>query len=149
MKKSLIALAALAAVGSASAQSSVTLYGVVDVGYGSHKTTGPAGASIKSRGIMDTANAGSRIGFRGVEDLGGGLKAEFVVEQGITPANDELFGGRTAGSGHQVDGFALAPTGVAGSGGAYSNGTNRQTYVGLITAPGRFALATSTPTCMS
>lgn len=138
MKKSLIALAAVAAVGGASAQSSVTLYGVVDIGYGSHKTTGPAGASIKTRGIMETGAAGNRIGFRGVEDLGGGLKAEFVVEQGISPTNDELFGVRTAAAGHQVDGFSAAggASGVTGSGGAYTTGTNRSAFLGLITGAG-------------
>eukprot|EP01036_Dinobryon_divergens_P006113 gene6113-8108_t len=93
MKKSLIALAAVAAVSAASAQSSVTLYGLVDIGYGSHSTTTRDGTGvIKSGGIMDGANAGSRIGFRGTEDLGGGLKANFVVEQGISPTTGELFG---------------------------------------------------------
>jgi len=75
MKKSLIALAALAAVSAASAQSSVTLYGVLDIGYGSQTTeqraTATGTAQLKSRGVMDGANAGNRIGFRGTEDLGG------------------------------------------------------------------------------
>jgi len=137
MKKSLFALAALAATG-AFAQSSVTAFGVVDVGYGSHKTTGPSAASIKSSGVMDGANAGSRIGFRGTEDLGGGLRAEFWVEQGISPTNDELFGVRSAAAGHQVDGFSAAGSAAAlsGAAGAYSNGTNRQTYLGLASGAG-------------
>lgn len=114
------------------------MYGVADIGYGSHKTTGPAGASIKSSGVMDGANAGSRIGFRGTEDLGGGLKADFVVEQGISPTNDELYGVRAAAAGHQVDGFSAAGSAAAlsGSAGAYSNGTNRQTYLGLSSGMG-------------
>ena len=77
MKKSLIALAVLAASGAAMAQSSVTLFGVVDeaVSYTNGKTNW--------NGINSGGNATSRIGFRGVEDLGGGLKAGFVLEQGF------------------------------------------------------------------
>jgi len=132
MKKSLIALAALAATASF-AQSSVTIYGLVDIGYGTHKTTGPSAASIKSSGVMDGAHAGSRIGFRGVEDLGSGLKAEFVVEQGISPTNDEMFGVRSGFAGHQVDGFSSAGSAAAlsGAAGAYVQGTNRQSFLGI------------------
>jgi predicted porin len=138
MKKSLIALAVTTISGAAFAQSSVTMFGLVDVGYGTHKTTGPSSASIKSSGVMDGANAGSRIGFRGTEDLGGGLKAEFWVEQGIAPTNDELFGVRAGAAGHQVDGFSAAGSAAAlsGSAGAYTNGTNRQTYLGVISGMG-------------
>ena len=126
------ALAALAATG-AFAQSTVTLYGVADIAYGAHKTKGTGTNSIKSSGVMDGANAGSRIGFRGTEDLGQGLSAQFVIEQGIAPTNDELFGTRSAAAGHQVDGFSAAGSAaaVSGSAGAYSNGTNRQSYLGL------------------
>ena len=134
MKKSLIALAALAAVGAASAQSSVTLYGVVDIGYGDHKTETRNGTGvIKSTGLMDGANAGNRIGFRGTEDLGGGLKANFTVEQGISPTNGSLFGVRSGAAGHQIAGFSVlgGVTQVTGSGGSYTTSTNRQTYVGL------------------
>lgn len=132
MKKSLIAVAALAATG-AFAQSSVTLFGLADIAYGSHKTTGPNAAKIQSRGVMDGANAGSRIGFRGVEDLGGGLRAEFLIEQGISPTNDEMFGVRSGAAGHQVDGFSSAggAAALSGAAGAYVQGTNRQTYLGL------------------
>ena len=78
MKKSLIALAVLAASGAAMAQSSVTLFGIVDanVGYVNH-----AGADNGSRyGIGNSGNATSRLGLRGTEDLGGGLKAGFWLE---------------------------------------------------------------------
>ena len=138
MKKSLIALAVMTISGAAFAQSSVTMFGVVDVGYGTHKTTGPSSASIKSSGVMDGANAGNRIGFRGTEDLGGGLKAEFWVEQGINITNDELFGVRAAAAGHQVDGFSAAggAAALSGSAGAYSTGTNRQSFVGLVSGMG-------------
>ena len=134
MKKSLIALAALAAVSAASAQSSVTLYGVVDAAYGVHNTTTRDGTgTIRTAGVMDGANAGSRIGFRGTEDLGGGLKANFVIEQGISPTTGQLFGVRAGATGHQVDGFSAVGSGgaLSGSAGAYTTSTNRQSYLGL------------------
>jgi predicted porin len=83
MKKSLIALAVLAASGAAMAQSSVTLYGVADAGvtYVNGLTTGLACDS--------GANKTSRLGFRGVEDLGGGLKANFVLEGGFNLDNGD------------------------------------------------------------
>ncbi len=82
MKKSLLALAALTAfVGVASAQSSVTLFGIVDLAARNVKN-GPAG-SIKS--LSSDGNATSRLGFRGVEDLGGGLRAGFWLEGALTP----------------------------------------------------------------
>ena len=120
MKKSLIALAALAAT-SAFAQSSVTMYGNIDVGYGTNKTTNLNGTvATKSSGVMDGSYAGSRIGFRGTEDLGGGLKANFVIEQGIAPTAADGFNKRTAAAFHQVD-----------SAGTYSTGNNRQSFVGV------------------
>jgi predicted porin len=80
MKKSLLALAALTAfAGAASAQSSVTLFGVVDTSLRS-VDNGSAG-SIKS--LSTDGNASSRLGFRGVEDLGGGLRAGFWIEGGL------------------------------------------------------------------
>lgn len=73
MKKSLLALAALAAVsGSAFAQSSVTIYGRVDQGFAQEAD------AAKNRQIR--AGSANRLGFRGVEDLGGGLKAFFQFE---------------------------------------------------------------------
>jgi predicted porin len=79
MKKSLLALAVLTAVtGAASAQSSVTLYGKVDLGL--VLDSGNAGG--KSVRISSGVTGGSRIGFKGVEDLGGGMKAAFQLETG-------------------------------------------------------------------
>jgi predicted porin len=75
MKKSLIAIAMLTAVGAASAQSSLNLYGVADVWVGKTKD---GDMQLGSGGL-----AGSRIGFRGTEDLGGGLKASFNLEQAV------------------------------------------------------------------
>ena len=120
MKKTLIALAVMTVSGAAFAQSSVTMYGVIDVAYGSHKTTNLDGTvTRKSSGIMDGNNAGNRIGFRGTEDLGGGLKANFVIEQGINPTSGDGFNKRVSTSHHQVDGTT-----------AYSTGNSRQAYVG-------------------
>ena len=90
MKKSLIALAVLAASGAAMAQSSVTLFGIVDTAVGYVDNANAAGDSVY--GLTTSGNATSRLGFRGVEDLGGGLKAGFWLE-------GEIFGddGNTAG----------------------------------------------------
>lgn len=80
MKKSLLALAALTAfAGAASAQSSVTLFGVADLAARNVKN-GSAG-SINS--LVVGSNASSRLGFRGVEDLGGGMRAGFWLESDV------------------------------------------------------------------
>ncbi len=85
MKKTLIALAAVAATGAALAQSSVTMYGRIDAGLNNQKTTvtTPAGVSTYTKGnslVGDSGLSTSLIGIRGSEDLGGGLKANFVAE---------------------------------------------------------------------
>lgn len=80
MKKSLLALAILGAfAGAASAQSSVTIYGRIDTGF----TSIDQGGSGRVNGISSGNNSASRIGFKGVEDLGNGLKAEFALENGV------------------------------------------------------------------
>lgn len=86
MKKSLIALAVLGLSGAAMAQSSVTLYGVADAGLGKIKTNPPAtDANNKTQFISSSLmnNGNSRIGLRGIEDLGGGASAGFQFETGI------------------------------------------------------------------
>ncbi|UUZ74312.1 porin [Polaromonas sp. P1(28)-13] len=86
MKKSLVALAALAVVGAASAQSSVTLYGRLDLGAAFSKTTqGPATAKSTSLAGAEGTRTGSRLGVRGTEDLGGGLRANFAIETRVNP----------------------------------------------------------------
>jgi predicted porin len=87
MKKTLVAIAALAAV-SSFAQSSVTLYGIADVWLGSLKTnsqaaTGGPITAVSQTKIDSGGQSGSRWGMRGTEDLGGGLKGNFVIESGI------------------------------------------------------------------
>jgi predicted porin len=85
MKKSLIALAVLAASGAAMAQSSVTVYGRLDASVGSAKV-GNVGPALRGNTQMFANNlTTSRLGFRGTEDLGGGLKAIFGIETGFAP----------------------------------------------------------------
>ncbi len=80
MKKSLLALAVLGTfAGVASAQSSVTLFGIVDVGIRNVKNGSNPDLWTQS---TDGLNS-SRLGFRGVEDLGGGLSAGFWLEAGL------------------------------------------------------------------
>lgn len=74
------ALLALAA-GTASAQSSVTLFGAMDVGIARVNNGSAGSTTLLQPGAVNT----SRFGFRGVEDLGGGLRAAFHLESGINP----------------------------------------------------------------
>jgi len=110
MKKSLIALAVLGSVaGMAQAQSSVTLYGLADIWVGSSKSSvngvGDRQTLVESGGL-----ATSRFGLKGSEDLGGGLKANFQLEQGFSIDNG------TAGN---------------STGTATSQAFDRQAWVGL------------------
>ena len=83
MKKSLLALAALTAfAGVASAQSSVTLFGIVDLSVNSVKN-----GAISQKLLSSNQLNSNRLGFRGVEDLGGGMRAGFWIEGGMN--NDE------------------------------------------------------------
>jgi len=87
MKKSLLALAALGAfAGVAHAQSSVTLYGIIDEGFNINTNSGGKHLYNLSSGVLQ----GSRFGLRGTEDLGGGLKAIFVLENGFDVNNGKL-----------------------------------------------------------
>jgi len=106
--KALLAAAAAAAAAGAHAQSSVTLYGVVDanVEYVSNfSSTVPSAANGFATGpghnmvrMNSGGLSGSRFGMRGTEDLGGGLQALFVLDSGFTIDNGKLaFGGRLFG----------------------------------------------------
>jgi len=95
MKKTLIALAAVAATGAAFAQSTVTLYGIVDASYGQMTATSAAGVKSTNKGISSQQSV-SRIGFTGTEDLGGGMKANFTLEYYIEPDNGSGIGAGTA-----------------------------------------------------
>ena len=107
MKKSLFAIAAVTAfAGAAQAQSSVTVYGILDVGFNSlsERVANPA-RNVEGQPLStNTAGFGgvgsettSRLGFRGTEDLGGGMSAFFTVEVALTSnANQNLSTGTTA-----------------------------------------------------
>jgi len=104
MKKSLIALAVLAAAGAASAQSSVTLFGIVDATLAWGRGNG-AGSTDRFQ-LTNSGYNSSRLGFRGTEDLGGGMSASFWLEAGVnndngtgaaTNTNNTLAGGAAAG----------------------------------------------------
>jgi predicted porin len=104
MKKSLIALAVMAAAGAASAQSSVTLFGIVDATLQWSK--GSAG-DVRFA-VVNSGYNSSRLGFRGTEDLGGGMAASFWLEAGVN--NDNGSGQNTvvnSGTNAQVGGGGL------------------------------------------
>ena len=89
MKKSLLALAVLGAfAGTAAAQSSVTIYGVVDMSIAKRNDCNPCavnpGAPGSAAWTMQQSTT-SRLGFRGNEDLGGGLSAQFQIEHRFNP----------------------------------------------------------------
>lgn len=82
MKKSMLALAALSAfAGAASAQSSVTIWGIVDATYAIGN-----GQTDRTQ-LTNSGFNSSRLGFRGVEDMGGGNRAGFWLEAGVNNDN--------------------------------------------------------------
>ncbi len=90
MKKSLLALAVLGAfAGAASAQSSVTLFGILDANAHFVKNDGQS----RRLSLDDSGINSSRLGFRGIEDLGGGLKAGFWLEAGLNIGTGNEGGG--------------------------------------------------------
>lgn len=102
MKKSLLAFAMLGAfAGIASAQSSVTIYGIIDesVAKGNGGTAGGGGVAALSTSeawqVRD-GGPGSRLGFRGNEDLGGGLSAQFQIEHRFSPDTGNMNTGTQA-----------------------------------------------------
>ena len=124
MKKSLFAVAAVTAfAGAAQAQSSVTVYGILDVGFTNSNSSvtasaanapalGVAGNSINYPGasaypngqlkqtqsvLGQSAEQTSRLGFKGTEDLGGGTSAFFTAEFTLTPNEQTLSGNATGG----------------------------------------------------
>lgn len=111
MKRSRISFALLGLfAGIAHAQSSVTLYGILDAGINYTNNASGHPLYTMSQGIMQ----GSRFGFKGVEDLGGGMSAIFDLEAGTNIAN-----------------------GTAGQGGAEFG---RQAWVGLSSRYGKVTL---------
>ena len=96
MKKLLLAALLTAGFATAQAQSSVSIYGVLDVGFAgtSYKGTGTSATTNQNRsGIVQSAEQTSRLGFKGTEDIGGGTSALFVVETGLNPTNGTVITG--------------------------------------------------------
>ena len=102
MQKKLIALAiAAAASGAAFAQTNVQIYGIADVGYvGVDRDHFKYQNNINS-GVLST----SRIGFKGAEDLGNGLKAIFTLEYGLEMDNNTGIGATSAAARQQFVGL--------------------------------------------
>jgi predicted porin len=121
MKKSLFAIAAVTAfAGAAQAQSSVTVYGVMDIGYvgGNERMQVPTAGTRPTQqtysGIGASAQSTSRIGFRGTEDLGGGTSAFFNFETMIQPNNGTFSNlqTRAANIGLNQKGIGIATVGT-------------------------------------
>jgi len=112
MKKSLLALAVFGAfAGAAQAQSSVTIYGIVDEGLTYTSRAQTTGTNTGSQFAVNSGVIqGSRLGFKGTEDLGGGLSAIFALEAGFS-----------------ADTGALSTSGTGGT----STLFRRKSYVGL------------------
>jgi len=99
MKKTLVAVAAMAAVTGAMAD--VTLSGNLNQGYTTDKTTTSSSVTTKTAGLR-SASAGSFLTFAGSEDIGSGLKASFKIEAGLGLNNNSVLVGAA------VDGSAAA-----------------------------------------
>ena len=123
MKKSLITLAVLSFAGAASAQSSVTLYGVADIFFGQTEKGAP-GKQLKQTVVDTDGLSSSRWGFKGSENLGGGLKANFVLEGGMKV---DTGGQKTAGSIFD----RVATVGLSGAFGAVAMGRQATPYDAL------------------
>jgi predicted porin len=138
MKKSLIALAVMAAAGAASAQSSVTLFGIVDLSVRHIRADGNGNSTQLAK---DGYNS-SRLGFRGTEDLGGGMSASFWLEAGFDP--DSGAGNATNTNNQSTGGLVVAGApatgGVARLGGTQGLTFNRRSTVSLAGGWGELRL---------
>ena len=116
MKKTLVAIAALAAFG-AQAQSSVQIDGIFDAGYQSVNYKGN-----KASGIAQNGSSTSQLNFRGVQDIGGGLKADFRLESDFNAVSTSANTGVAA---------SINTTVANSNNGAASNFGNGEVRVGL------------------
>jgi len=126
MKKTLVALAAMAVTG-VYAQSGVTLSGVVDVGYG--VTNVDLNSQAKFGGLATNGVSTTAFFFKGMEDLGGGLKAQFLAELDWSPT---------------LSNSANQNSSTSSMGGIPYTGTpfNGEQYVGLVGSFGDLKLGT-------
>jgi predicted porin len=120
MKKSLFAIAAVTAfAGAAQAQSSVTVYGILDVGFQGVTSRAPYSSSNTTntntnltRFSGEGAESTSRLGFRGREDLGGGTAAFFTVEFALNPTDATLSGNNNNGLANRQSFVGLSQKGI-------------------------------------
>lgn len=96
---------ALACAAGAHAQSNVTMWGIVDVNVQHFQGDGTASVNAMGNGSLST----SQLGFRGVEDLGGGLRAGFWLEGSLNPDNGT---GRTTNLNNQPSGASASASGA-------------------------------------
>ena len=154
MKKSLLAVAAMTAfAGAAQAQSSVTVYGILDVGYqgsnNSVKATGTGGSytiptassgggNSKSTysGLGQGAESTNRIGFKGTEDLGGGTSAFFTIEYTLYPQEQDVSGSAQGGLRNRQTFVGLSKKGI-GQGAIGTQYTPLHIAVGKTDAAGQ------------
>jgi len=102
MQKKIIALAVAGLASTAAfAQSNVTVYGVADVYYG----VGHSGGAATRTSVNSGGLSGSRLGFKGTEDLGNGLKALFTLEYGLDVSENTGVGTGTATARQQFVGL--------------------------------------------
>lgn len=109
MKKTLVAIAALSAM-SAFAQSSVTIYGAIDAGYSDSSKT-VAGTKEGQQAVSFSNMSSTRFGLKGTEDLGQGMKANFVIETGVSGNSGSGFSAGTE-TAHTKAGTTLDATTV-------------------------------------
>ncbi len=153
MKKTLIAVAALAATG---AFAQVTVYGRLDVGYGNSVQTvdvggaTPASIDMRSNGAISAGSASSMFGIRGVEDLGGGLQANFQLEADVIPETGRIGQGNGASTalgdlvqnGSTTELFGrTSMVGIAGSFGAVHFGRDYTPLFKVVSASDLFGLS--------
>src|SRR5205085_6706433 len=127
MKKRMTRLAAaavLACAGVAHAQSSVTMWGIVDLNVQHFNATGVGHLNGLGNGSLST----SQIGFRGIEDLGGGLRAAFWLEGSLNP---DTRTGRNSNVNNQ-------PSGAVNAGGGFT--FDRRSYAALAGQWGEVSL---------
>jgi len=138
MKKSLFAVAAVGALaGAAQAQSSVTVYGILDVGFQGVTSRAPYSSNAlntintnSTRFSGEGSESTSRLGFRGTEDLGGGTRAFFTVEFQMNPTDQTLSGNNGNGLFNRQSFAGLGQKGI----GQAAIGTQ---YTPIHTAVGR------------
>jgi predicted porin len=145
MKKSLFAIAAVTAfAGAAQAQSSVTVYGILDVGYiGGNSRVSSSAITTNGGNTKTTVNqfgqgaeSTSRLGFKGTEALGNGLSAFFTAEFELFPNDQDLSGNTSAGLKNRQSFVGLQKTGL----GKAAVGTQYTPVFtsGAATSPGQF-----------